>query len=270
MFMSTAGGTRPGKNLKNPLAKRIVRHYKFSMPIFFKHADMRQVLPLIHENSLDCAIVDPPYQQTSLAWDKRVPGWPALVRRTLKASGSMWVFGSLRLFMETAPEFAGWRMSHEVIWEKHNGAGFFNDRFRNVHEIAAHFYKSDVPWKQVYKQPQFTLDATARTVRRKKKPAHWTGVRGPTVYTAQDGGPRLARSVQYVRNEHGQKKGHPTAKPEALIEMLLQYCCPPGGYVLDPFAGSGVVGVVAERLNRTALLVEADPGYAALIERRIK
>jgi site-specific DNA-methyltransferase (adenine-specific) len=41
------------------------------------------------------------------------------------------------------------------------------------------------------------------------------------------------------------------------------------GVVLDPFVGTGTVGVVAERLGRDWLGIELNPAYAALAERRI-
>jgi DNA modification methylase len=40
--------------------------------------------------------------------------------------------------------------------------------------------------------------------------------------------------------------------------------------VLDPFAGAGTVGLVAERLGRDAILIELKPAYAAMAERRIR
>lgn len=42
------------------------------------------------------------------------------------------------------------------------------------------------------------------------------------------------------------------------------------GVVLDPFGGSGTVGMVADRLGRDAILIELNPEYAAMAERRIK
>lgn len=228
--------------------------------------DCRGLLGRLPSGFFDCAIVDPPYGQTSLPWDKPVRDWQAHVRRVLKPTGSMWVFGSLRHFMTYAADFDGWRMSHDVVWEKHNGAGFFNDRFRTVHELAAHFYRDDTKWKEVYKNPQFTLDATARTVRKKAMPAHWVGARGAYVYESQDGGPRLQRSVFFERSTHGYAE-HPTQKPDAAIERLLRYACPPGGLVLDPFCGSGVAGRVARRLGFDFVGMELNPEYVALAER---
>ncbi len=217
---------------------------------------------------IDCVIADPPYGQTSLSWDRRVSGWATAVRRVLKPTGSMWVFGSLRLFMETQAEFTGWKMSHDVVWEKHNGAGFFNDRIRCVHELAAHFYRDDVLWRDVYKAPQFTMDATARTVRKKATPAHWVGARGESYYTSHDGGPKLQRSVIYCRSLHGSAK-HPTQKPEEIVELLLKYACPENGVVLDPFGGSGTTAVAALKNNRKCILIELNPDYIEIARQRI-
>jgi DNA modification methylase len=61
---------------------------------------------------------------------------------------------------------------------------------------------------------------------------------------------------------------HPTMKPVELVERMLVNSCPPGGWVLDGFAGSGSTLIAAHRLARKALLVELDPAYADVICRR--
>lgn len=179
----------------------------------------------------------------------------------------MWVFGSLRMFMREAADFAGWKLSHDVVWEKQNGTGFHNDRFRRVHEYAAHFYPAGSAWRDVYKQPQFTNDARKKVVRRKERPTHMGEIAGST-YTSEDGGPRLRTSVLPFPNCHGKAK-HPTQKPEELVELLLAYACPRGGVVLDPFAGSGTTGAVAERLGLDCVLIEAADAYMDVIEQRL-
>lgn len=230
--------------------------------------DCRDVLTRFQDASFDCILTDPPYGETSLEWDRWVAGWPSLVRRLLKPTGSMWVFGSFRMFWDHADEFPGWRLAQDTIWEKHNGSGFHADRFKRVHENAVQFYRDDAPWEGVYKAIQFTNDATARTVRRKRGgPAHMGNIEAGS-YTSEDGGPRLMRSVIYAHSEHGRAE-HPTQKPVAMVEPLLLYACPPGGAVLDCFAGSGTTGVVAARHGIDAVLVEANPSYAAVIRRRL-
>jgi site-specific DNA-methyltransferase (adenine-specific) len=62
---------------------------------------------------------------------------------------------------------------------------------------------------------------------------------------------------------------HPTIKPTSLMRWLVQLVTPPGGTVLDPFAGSGSTGLAADQLGMNAVLIESDPEYAADIERKI-
>jgi site-specific DNA-methyltransferase (adenine-specific) len=62
---------------------------------------------------------------------------------------------------------------------------------------------------------------------------------------------------------------HPTVKPTDLMRYLVQLVTPPGGTVLDPFAGSGSTGLAADQLGMNAVLIERDPEYAADIERKI-
>jgi len=49
---------------------------------------------------------------------------------------------------------------------------------------------------------------------------------------------------------------HPFRKPPALIERLVRNHTNEGDLVLDPFAGSGVVGEVCERLGRRCISVD--------------
>lgn len=229
--------------------------------------DCRDVLKGFADETFDCIVTDPPYGETSLAWDRWQDGWPAAARRVLKKTGSMWVFGSARMFHENGAEFAGWRFAQDVIWEKQNGSGFHADRFKRVHESTWQFYRTDSRWDEVYKLPQFTNDATARVTRRKTRPTHMGNIEAQA-YVSEDGGPRLMRSVIYHRNEHGRAE-HPTQKPIGIVEPILLYSCPPKGLVLDCFAGSGTTGMVARRAGMDAVLIEALPQYAVIAAGRI-
>ncbi len=218
--------------------------------------------------SIDLILTDPPYGETSLPWDRWVQDWPSEVYRVLKPTGSMWVFGSMRMFLNRIDEFHEYRFAQDIIWEKHNGSGFHADRFKRVHENALQFYRAEAPWKDVYRSVQYTLDATARAVRRKKRPTHMGHIEAGS-YTSEDGGPRLMRSVIYMRSEHGRAE-HPTQKPEGIIEPLLKYSCPPGGIVFDPFMGSGAIGVVAKKNGIRFIGAEISPEYFEIAKRRIE
>jgi len=57
--------------------------------------------------------------------------------------------------------------------------------------------------------------------------------------------------------------------PPKLIEPCILAGCPPGGRVLDPFAGAGTTLVVARKHGRQGVGIELNPAYITLAERRI-
>jgi len=65
------------------------------------------------------------------------------------------------------------------------------------------------------------------------------------------------------------REGHYAVMPDALAEICIVAGCPQGGVVLDPFGGVGTTGLVADRLQRNAILIEVNPEYAAMAEKRI-
>ncbi|MCL8385549.1 DNA methyltransferase [Xanthobacter aminoxidans] len=62
---------------------------------------------------------------------------------------------------------------------------------------------------------------------------------------------------------------HPTVKPVDLMRWLCRLVTPPGGMVLDPFAGTGTTGEAAWREGFSAVLVEREAEYQADIRRRM-
>ena len=58
--------------------------------------------------------------------------------------------------------------------------------------------------------------------------------------------------------------------PETLVDPLVKVGCPTNGIVLDPFAGSGTVGVVAKKQGKSAILTEISPEYAEIIKNRLE
>jgi DNA modification methylase len=66
-----------------------------------------------------------------------------------------------------------------------------------------------------------------------------------------------------------EKTGYPTQKPEALVRRFVQASIRPGDLCLDPFAGSGTLGVVAAKLGRRYLLIDSSPEAVSVMERRL-
>ena len=227
------------------------------------HGDLRDVLPTL-DQTFDAVVTDPPYGETSLGWDQWVPGWPSIV---VPYARSMWCFGSMRMFLDRRDEFTDWRLSQDVVWEKHNGSGLHADRFRRVHEHALHWYRGE--WATLRHETPTTPDATARTVRKKARPAQWQGATGANVYASHDGGPRLMTSVLYAPSMHGSAINE-TEKPTGILEPLIEYVCAPGGTVLDPFAGSGSTGAAARVIGRRAVLIEKREDQCEKAARRLQ
>lgn len=63
---------------------------------------------------------------------------------------------------------------------------------------------------------------------------------------------------------------HPTVKPLGLMQWLVRLVTPPGGVVLDAFAGTGTTGEAAWREGMPPVLIERDARYAEDIRRRLR
>ena len=74
------------------------------------------------------------------------------------------------------------------------------------------------------------------------------------------GNSRSFGNVLRARRPH---RGYPTEKPVAILKRLIEQSSLPGELVLDPFCGSGNVGVACRELRRRALLCDVAPEFAA-------
>lgn len=72
---------------------------------------------------------------------------------------------------------------------------------------------------------------------------------------------RRDRDSVYYPKVKSHQQAHLLQKPEALIEYLIRKSSDPGDVVLDPFAGSGTVGVCCARLQRSSIQFEIEKRY---------
>ncbi len=66
-----------------------------------------------------------------------------------------------------------------------------------------------------------------------------------------------------------EKTGYPTQKPERVIKRCVAASSRPGGWCLDPFAGSGTLGAVCSELGRRFVLIDSSPAALAVMRERL-
>src|SRR5699024_5588323 len=100
------------------------------------------------------------------------------------------------------------------------------------------------------------------------------GVKAPGVrqgFNDSGGASRFFYSAKAPKSERPNVDGvqHPTVKPLAIMRWLLRLVTPPGGTVLDPFAGSGTTIEAALIEGFDPVGIEMEPDYLPLIQHRI-
>lgn len=229
------------------------------------HGDMREIVPTLRLRA-DLVIADPPYGETSLKWDRWPGDWPDTL---LETSRSMWCFGSMRMFLDRAAQFRSWKLSQDLVWSKQNGTGFASDRFRRTHEHALHWYQG--LWREIYHEtPRVAVGIREPGRRVSQGEGHERHLGKIGRGTWMDDGSRLMQSVIKASNMWRRGAVHPTEKPVSLLDPMIRYACPPGGTVLDPFAGSGATAAAARLSGRRVVLIEADERYCEAIARRLQ
>ncbi len=66
-----------------------------------------------------------------------------------------------------------------------------------------------------------------------------------------------------------EKTGYPTQKPEGVLRRIVAASSRPGGWCLDPFAGSGTLGAVCRGLGRRFVLIDSSPLAVEIMRARL-
>ena len=98
------------------------------------------------------------------------------------------------------------------------------------------------------------------------------GDRPDITYGGGGGASRFFYTAKAPKRERPNVDGvqHPTVKPLAIMEWLISLVTPPGGTVLDPFAGSGTTLEAARKLGHKSIGIEAEGTYLPLIDQRLQ
>jgi site-specific DNA-methyltransferase (adenine-specific) len=66
-----------------------------------------------------------------------------------------------------------------------------------------------------------------------------------------------------------EKTGYPSQKPEGVLRRIVSASSKPGGWCLDPFAGSGTLGAVCVQLGRRFVLIDSNPTAVDVMRERL-
>lgn len=141
-----------------------------------------------------------------------------------------------------ALQLDGWYLRSDIIWHKPNcQPESVKDRVTMSHEYLFMFSKSEKYYFDQAAIKENTADGRAQKNKR-------------TVWSI---------------NTEPCKEAHFAVFPRALVRPCILAGSPTGGMVLDPFFGSGTVGVVAIETGRYCVGVEAKPDYVEIAKNRI-
>src|SRR3990167_5726846 len=197
---------------------------------------------------------------------------------------------------------AGWWLRQDIIWSKPNPMPeSVTDRCTKAHEYIFLLSKSER-----YHFDQGSIDEAAAYAGlanqdesgfkepRRFKGKHREGYNSSGTVRAKDADNRASpptsrpHSLSAFEEANGREyatrnkrsvwevatnpysEAHFATFPPALIEPCILAGCPKGGTVLDPFGGAGTTALVADRNGRDAILIELNPEYAEMAERRIR
>lgn len=200
----------------------------------------------------------------------------------------------------------GWWLRSDIIWHKPNPMPeSCHDRPTSAHEhvflltkSARYFYAADAIREErasdedantfrggAYVGGEIDNSATGKrqvTGNRKiRVPGGWDrgdGSHGTLHRSGRTSGDYQVADVKEGRNSrnvwtiatHPFKEAHFATFPPALAERCILAGSRRGDTVLDPFGGAGTTGLVADRLQRSAVLIELNPEYADIARRRIR
>ena len=270
------------------------------MKVTLHQGDCLEFMRSIEPSSVDAVITDPPYPEinrpygrmTEVEWHAMMRGVVAECRRVLKPSGSA-VFilqpnservGRMRPWLW---EFMAWSARE---WNQVQDAWWWNytapptAHCNRTYGLMRPSLKAAV-WlggEDCYRNQAEVLwsesdsNAAARNGDRalRRHPSGHTMRRQRCGEAAVERGGVTPFNVLPIANANSVSSagshGHGAGTPLLLADWWTRYICPPGGVVLDPFLGSGTMGMAAVANGCEFVGCELDPGYFDIARRRIE
>jgi DNA modification methylase len=261
--------------------------------------DALEILPTLPAESIDCACTSPPYyghrsysgpstlgrEPTVAEYVDNLSAILRELRRVLKPSGSLWLnlgetYRQKRALL--VPQRAaialaddGWIVRNEIVWERTNvRPESVKDRLTNAIEhvfflvTKPHGYFFDPAPLREQADWEHWGAQTSPKARARSTGGSWQSEHPDRRRELAASGTRHPRNVWSFACEHRPNNGL-APFPEELPRRCLLAGCPPGGVVIDPFAGTGTTLLVARELGLASIGIDSDPNAVAEMRRRL-
>lgn len=254
--------------------------------------DARDKLHELPENHFDCAVTSPPFfrqrdydhplqigrEPTVADFAEALAGVLEGVRRVLRRDGSLW----LQLGDTYAASGNGgggaliakrrqWTGAHERKGQRRPDIGYKDKDITlapfavaNACRAAGWYLRSTIIWDKMVatEPPRLDRPSTAHE--------YLFLLAKTTRCQVRDPGEAWFRSTVWTVRPGGSDVNHPALMAPEIVRRCIVAGTQEGGSVLDPFAGAGTTGLVADRLRRRCTLIELNPAYAEIARRRIE
>ncbi len=239
------------------------------------HGDCVDLLAALPDGSAQLIIADPPYNLgpafgNSHEW-RHDSDWAAWCRtwleechRVLRPDGNLFVYGihHYLCYLQVALYEMGLVYRRQIIWHYENGFSRTTTTLANHYEPLLWFAEDAKSYYRTIREPY-------KSTERLKHPI----TKGGRVWTPHPDG-RLAGDVWKFptlagRRFRDEKVNHPTQKPLALTDRIVQHFSEEGALVVVPFAGSGTECVSAATNGRHYWGAEVNAAYAELARQRV-
>ena len=232
--------------------------------------DCLSIMPQIPDKSIDMILCDLPYGTTACKWDTIIPFEPLWkqYKRIIKDNGAIVLTASQpftsALVMSNIKMF-----KYELLWLKEQGN---QPQLCNIQPMKAHENILIFGNGKLTYNPQFTEGKPYSDNRKSKKGLVVNNIKhlGKTKFSGTVKNNVIKRFPLSFRQINCERTGlHPTQKPVVLFEYLIKTYTNEGDLVLDNCAGSGTTGVACKNLNRKYILIEKEPKYIEIINKRL-
>lgn len=214
------------------------------------------ILRQLPSESINLIAVDLPYGVTQNKWDSVIPldeMWAEF--RRVRTPHAAVVLTATQPFTSSLVVSNPSEFKYDLVWEKTISSGQLNVKHQpmRAHESILVFCAGKPTYnEQLTPGEPYSIE--------RKKIAEGPGYGAQRESSKENTGFRHARSVIKCSNPRV-KGGHPTQKPEELMQWLIRTYSNPGDVVLDCCMGSGTTGVAALRESRRFVGIELDPVY---------